>query len=96
VRRVLNKDGQIYIEVAYGTSVATKYSFRDLYIANAADMADAGLPQATIFQLDRTAVLPWSAEWFVPRTGEPTPVVGHLNARCQEYLRFLVKHHRKG
>jgi hypothetical protein len=90
VRRVLEKDGALYVEVAYGTSNLAKYSHRDLYVANAEDMVDAGLPQATLFHLDRVETLPWAKEWFAARDAGGTPVVGHLNARSQSYLKYLL------
>ena len=95
MRRVLQQKAHIFVEVSFGTSNAASYSDRDLYIANLADMVDAGLPQATIFQLNRTAILPWAEEWFVPRKGMKTPVIGQLNDRCREYLKQLTRTYRR-
>ncbi len=95
VRRVLRKDGNTFVEVAYGTSNARRYSEQDLWIANYNDMREAGLPQATIFILDRTVILPWSEEWFSKRPDVSGPVVGHLSDQSQEYLRALIRHYRR-
>ena len=94
VRQVLNRNGDIFVQVCYGTSKVSNYSNRDLYVANAEDMVYAGLPQATIFQLDRLVYLPWAEEWFGVRTEHSTPIVGHLSQRSTEYLRYLIEHHR--
>ena len=92
VRRVVRKEGQLFVEVSFGTSNRKKYSDHDLYIANLQDMIDAGLPQATVFVLDRTAVIPWAKEWCAKREDGTGPVVGRLNARCREYLRHILSH----
>ena len=90
VRRVLNKNDNIYIEISFGTSNTRRYSDKDLYIANLSNMIDAGLPQATIFQLERTVIIPWAEEWCFEREDGTGPVVGHLNQICQEYLRHIL------
>ena len=90
VRRVLLADGGTYLEVVFGTSNPRSYSERDLYVANVSDMVDAGLPQATVFQLGKTAVIPWAEEWCAKRADSTGPVVGHLNQRCREYLKHLL------
>ena len=61
---MLRKNENTYVEVAYGTSKLDKFSNLDLYVANFNEMREAGLPQATIFMLDRTLILPWATEWF--------------------------------
>ncbi len=96
VRQVYNRNGEVYLEVCYGTSQATKYSDLDLYVANMNDMVDAGLFQATIFQLRRTVTLPWSEEWFKKQSDGNGPIIGSLNARCREYLRLLILRTKKG
>lgn len=90
VRRVFNKEGRVYLEVCYGTSNLSKYSNRDLYVANLNDMIEAGLYQATVFHLDRTVTLPWSKEWFTTQKDGRGPIVGSLSARSREYLKKLV------
>lgn len=78
------------VEVTYGTS-NTKNDTRllDLIIQNATDLAEMGLPQATRFDLDRTVILPWSAEFFEPRAGYETPIIGHLNHSAVAQLEAL-------
>ena len=90
VRRTLRKDDKVSLEVTYGTSNPERYSGRDLYVANLNDMIDAGLPQATLFLLDRTIILPWAAEWFSKRDDGTGPIIGYLNSRSQEYLRHIL------
>lgn len=90
VRRPLTLDGNLYVEVAFGTSKTYRYSDLDLWISNYRDMQAIGLPQATIFQLNRLVVLPWAEEWFVKREDETGPVVGHLTEFSLEHLRFLL------
>ena len=86
-----NKKGHFFVEVAFGTSNTRSYSNADLFVGNLADMNEMGLPQATVFQLGRTKVLPWADEWFPVREDCQTPIVGHLNARLEEYLRLLIR-----
>ena len=78
------------VEVTYGTS-NTKSDERpfDLILANAAEMAMMGLPQATRFDLDRTLRLPWAREFFEPRRDRPTPVIGHLTHSAIAQLEAL-------
>ena len=91
VRKVLNKGGNFYVEVAFGTSNPKRYSDHDLFIGNLAAMNDFGLPQATIFLLDRTAVLPWAKEWFTKMDGDRGPVIGHLNELYKGYLAQIMR-----
>ncbi|MEX2631068.1 MAG: hypothetical protein WD341_14120 [Tistlia sp.] len=96
MRRVLrDADGHTYVEVAFGTSNARSYSGLDLYVANLVDMNEMGLPQATVFQLGRTRLLPWSKEWFTVREDCKTPIIGHLNERMVEYLNLLLRQQRR-
>ena len=87
-----NEDGSTYLQVVFGTSNRQSYSDYDLYVANISDMADAGLPQATVFQLGKTAVIPWAEEWCIKRHDGSGPVIGQLNARCREWLKLLLSH----
>jgi hypothetical protein len=67
------------IEVCYGTSQLKKDRFPlDLFIENAAQLNLLGLPQATRFEIDRTLQLPWAKEFFEPRDGAKTPIIGRL------------------
>jgi hypothetical protein len=68
-----------FVEVTFGTSQRREGERSlDLHITNAAEMAHAGLPQATCFVLDRTITLPWCSEFFTKRQDGSGPVVGHL------------------
>jgi hypothetical protein len=93
VRRASARDGKPYVEVAYGTSQTDRRSERALYIANLTDMVEIGLPQATVFDLDRTALVPWAEEWFGLLDGQG-PVIGKLNARWREYLKLITRGRR--
>jgi len=87
----LSKDhSRAELEVTYGTS-NTKSDSRllDLIIGNANELALMGLPQATRFDLDLTLWLPWCSEFFVPRPGQPTPVIGHLTQTTISQLETL-------
>ena len=95
VRRKLRKDDKIALEVSYGTSNLERYSTRDLYVANLNEMIDAGLPQATLFLLGRTIILPWAEEWFSKRDDGTGPVIGHLNSHSQGHLRHILNWGRR-
>lgn len=68
------------IEVCYGTSKLKKdlYPY-DLFVENLSQLNLLGLPQATRFELDRTVKLPWAKEFFEPRDGSKTPIIGRLS-----------------
>jgi hypothetical protein len=53
-------------------------------------MYEIGLPQATLFDLDRQMDLPWAAEWF-GCLNDNELVVGSLNARVREYLNLIIR-----
>lgn len=89
VRRVLKKDQRAFVEVCYGTSKFQNYSNKDLFIANLTDMIEMRLPQATVFQLGRTAVVPWAQEWVAPLDGFG-PKISRLTPRYCEYLAHLT------
>ena len=78
------------IEVTYGTS-RLKLDNRplDLIIQNASELAAMGLPQVTRFDLDQTVWLPWCAEFFEPRSGQNTPIIGHLTPATIAQLETL-------
>lgn len=90
MRSVRATEDHAFVEVAYGTSRFDNYSEVDLIIANLTDMFDMGLPQATVFQLGRTVIIPWAEEWVGPLDGHG-PTIGRLNARYTEYLISLQK-----
>lgn len=78
--------------VVYGTSKLKKEERpRDLFVENYQDKYDAGLYQATRFDLDRMLWLPWAAEWFVsPGPLYPSPVMGSLPDHHRRVLGFLL------
>lgn len=88
---LLNRDHtRARIEVTYGTSkLKVETRLLDLILANASDLAEMGLPQATRFDLDMTVTLPWAAEFFEPRAGQSTPILGHLNFAAISQLEAL-------
>jgi hypothetical protein len=89
VRKTVAKGDKAFIEVCYGTSKFQNYSDADLIIANLADMYAMGLPQATVFQLGRTAIIPWASEWVAPLDGHG-PKISHLTPTYCEYLARIV------
>lgn len=95
MRRTLAKGGHAYIEVCYGTSKFQSYSHTDLIIANLTDLVEMRLPQATVFQLGRTAIIPWAEEWVSPLDGIG-PRISHLTPAYCEYLAHLMARHKKG
>lgn len=91
-RTLLDEADQPFLEVAYGTSkLRTQDRPHDFTVQNFNDLYEAGLAQATRFSLSRCVILPWAEEWFCPATEDfPSPVMGHLSLRSQEFLRLLV------
>jgi hypothetical protein len=86
----VTKTGEPWVTVAYGTSKTGRACRRGLLIINLADMYEIGLPQATLFDLDRQMDLPWAADWF-GSLNENELVVGSLNARVREYLNLIIR-----
>lgn len=80
------------VQVTYGTS-NLKMSQRplDMFVTNAKDMAIAGLPQATRFDLDVVLWLPWSSDFFICREHTPTPIVGRLSSNSIELLSIIAE-----
>jgi hypothetical protein len=69
------------IRVCYGTSKLKKFKYpNDLFVENAAQLTLLGLTQATRFEIDRLVWVPWASEWFEPKDGSKTPVIGRLTA----------------
>lgn len=91
VRKFRVRSGNVWVEVAFGTSNTKRYGARMLYIANFQDMLECQLPQATLFNLDRTALLPWASEFFVPREAAASPIVGRLNRRSIDHLQAILR-----
>lgn len=80
------------VEIVYGTSNLKMMKRRyDLFVVNSREMAEAGCPQATRFDLDNVIWLPWAKEFFKCRRGKKTPVVGHLSARGRLVLEYLIE-----
>lgn len=85
------------IEVTYGTSKLKQDArLLDLIIANATDLAEMQLPQATRFDLDVTLTLPWASEFFEPRPGQSSPIISHLNHAAVSQLETLKVMRRTG
>ncbi len=82
--------------VAYGTT-SLKIIHRqhlDLIIQNAVDLDQIGLARATRFDLDNTAVLPWTSEFFGCWTGYQTPRIGALTETyIKEYAFLMMRRH---
>jgi hypothetical protein len=87
-------DGHAFIEVCYGTSKFKQYRGLALVIANLSDMYEMGLPQATVFELERTAVIPWAKEWVGSLDGHG-PAIGRLNNIYRERLAHLMSRKKK-
>jgi hypothetical protein len=78
------------VEVTYGSSkLKADTRLLDLILANATDLAEMGLPQATRFDLDISVLLPWCEEFFEPSAGHRTPIIGHLNFTAVSQLETL-------
>jgi len=94
VREVKRRKGtdEIWLSVSYGTSkLKTESRPLDLRVTNAEDMVNAGLPQATRFDLDHCTLLPWAEEFFEIRNMYKTPVIGSLSERRRMRLVHLLE-----
>jgi hypothetical protein len=93
----LNKEQtRAFVEVTYGTSQRREEERPlDLHVCNASEMAEAGLPQATCFILEKTVTLPWCAEFFTKREDGSGPIVGHLPQTAIMQLETLKVMRRK-
>lgn len=84
------------VEVTFGTSKLKDGEGRlDLIIQNSASLDECGLPCATRFDLDKTIWLPWASEYFEPRDGYRSPVIGSLDQMSRTQLEVL-KIQRRG
>jgi hypothetical protein len=85
------------VQVIYGTS-NTKMLQRshDFFVTNYQEMYDAGLHQATRFDLDRILWLPWAVEFFKPiSTNYADPTIGHLSDRMMRRLGHTLTEHQR-
>ena len=91
-----DQDGNPWVDVAYGTSREPfARGHENFTVSNAVEMNFAGLHRATRFRLDRTIVLPWSSEYFVPRLPFPTPVIGRLSQHMVKLLQIQSAYYQK-
>ncbi len=93
----ISEDDNPEVHVIYGTS-KLKHDTRplDFYVENYHDMHDAGLYQATRFDMDRHLWLPWAKEFFVPpSTKYYNPAIGHLSDNSCELLGVVLGLRRK-
>lgn len=84
------------VQVIYGTS-KPKMQQRphDFFVMNYQEMYEAGLHEATRFDLDRILWLPWSSDFFVPISAQySSPVVGHLSERMVRLLGHVLSEHQ--
>ncbi len=91
VRTVRHKGDQVAVEVAYGTSQISKAYISSFYVANLSEMNEAGLYQATRFELALTLTLPWAEEFFIKRSDGKGPIIGRLPEVCIFRLQHLLK-----
>ncbi len=95
VRRY-REDGMTYVSVFFGTSnLKTDIRLhRDLIIQNARSLRKFGLHRATRFDLDRTADLPWSPDWFPCPAAGTSPIIGMLDEAHKQILIARLKQKR--
>jgi hypothetical protein len=96
-KTALDADGCPTVLVVYGTS-NLKHATRkfDMFVENFRDMHEAGLYQATRFDMDRHLWLPWAEEFFQPPSAQyANPAIGHLSENSQELLRIVLDLRRK-
>lgn len=88
----LNERDEPLVHVIFGTSNLKKESRRyDFFVENMRDMDEAGLFQATRFDLDKHLWLPWAAEFFAPPNANyQNPAIGHLSENSRELLQVLL------
>ncbi len=85
-----------YVSVFFGTSnLKTDLRLhRDLIIQNARSLRKFGLHRATRFDLDRTADLPWSPDWFPCPVAGTSPIIGMLDEAYKQILVARLKQKR--
>ncbi|WP_146618937.1 hypothetical protein [Rhodoplanes elegans] len=84
--------GRYACRIAYGTKQLKlpRRQHLDLIIQDAADVALLGLARPTRFDLDHTAVLPWTATFFGCWSGFATPVIGTLTEPYVREFAYLM------
>jgi len=84
------------VQVVYGTSkLKTQTRPNDFFVVNYQEMYEAGLHEATRFDLDRILWLPWSEEFFAPISADySSPVIGHLSERMTRLLGHVLSEHQ--
>jgi hypothetical protein len=90
-------DDEPMVHIIYGTS-KLKLDTRplDLIVSNYQDMHDAGLYQATRFDLDLHLWAPWAEEFFSPPSAKyHNPAIGHLSANSRELLGIILGMRKK-
>ncbi len=80
------------VHVIYGTSKLKRDKRPlDFFVENYRDMHDAGLYQATRFDMDRHIWLPWASEWFTPPSAQySNPAMGHLSDNSCKLLNIII------
>jgi hypothetical protein len=81
----------------FGTSNLKHETRRyDFFVENYRDMDEAGLYQATRFDMDRRLWLPWASEFFIPPNMDySNPAIGHLSENSKELLRLTIQIRKK-
>lgn len=87
-----NRPSEFAVNVVYGTSQIEKYErSQHFVISNATKLKVAGLNKETLFNLGRSAYLPWSDRWFEPIDERyPTPVMGHIDSDGAKILAMML------
>jgi hypothetical protein len=85
------------VRVIYGTSnLKTATRPFDFFVKNLWEMDEAGLAQATRFDLDRVLWMPWASEFFMsPGPRYPSPVMGSLSENSRRLLGFVIEERRR-
>jgi hypothetical protein len=91
------KDELPFVQVIYGTSNLKQQQRRhDFFVTNYQEMYDAGLHQATRFDLDRILWLPWAVEFFKPVSSQyADPTMGHLSDRMLRRAGHILSEHQR-
>jgi hypothetical protein len=85
------------VHAIYGTS-KLKHDTRplDFFVSNYQDMHDAGLYQATRFDMGLHIWMPWAEEFFTPPSSQyKNPAIGNLSANSRELLGIILGMRRK-
>lgn len=87
------RTGQIWLEVAYGTSQVDKAKRGpgSFCIIPYEELHQIGLHKNTKFELLKTQLLPWAAEHFPNAPGKTSPIVGRLTNRQMVRLQEFQK-----